>query len=131
MTTAGSVPVGTLVHRVWECATTVQHRQRLVSPLLMQAYQRVRASGTADTAVWVSGLVPAQQGVPLAAGHADTFRRVVQPADGWVSGTIYTDGSMVDGPPYLDGLCRRLGWAFVAMDQAGSITASAYGALAA
>ena len=74
MTTAGSVPVGTLVHRVWECATTVQHRQRLVSLLLMQAYQRARASGTADTAVWVRGFMPPQQAVAPAARFTDTFQ---------------------------------------------------------
>ena len=75
--------------------------------------------------------MPAQQAVAPAARLNDTFQWVIQPADGCVSGTIYTDGSMVDGPPFLDGLCKRLGWAFVAVDQAGSITASAHGAPAA
>ena len=66
----------------------------------MQAYQRARATGTTDIAVCVRGFMPAQQAVPLAAEHTDTFRWVIRPADGWLSGTIYTDGSMVDGPPY-------------------------------
>ena len=128
MGTADNVPIGTLVHRVWDCATIDQHRQRLVSPLLMQAYQRARSAGTADVAVWVRGLMPTEQAVPLAPEHADTFTWVIRPTDGWISGKVYTDGSMIDGPPYLDGLCRRLGWALVALDQAGNITASAYGA---
>ena len=51
---------------------------------------------------------------------------VLQPVDACVTGTIYTDGSMVDGSPYLDGLCRRLGWAFAALDQRGTVTASAH-----
>ena len=59
---------------------------------------------------------------------ADTFQWVIQPVDGCIFGTVYTDSSMIDGPPYLDGLSRRLGWAFVAVDQGGSITASARGA---
>ena len=75
--------------------------------------------------------MPAQQAVPLAAEHTDTFRWAIRPTDGWLSGTVYTDGSMIDGPPYLDGLCRRLGWAVVELDQAGNITASAYVAPAA
>ena len=53
------------------------------------------------------------------ARERETFRWVLRPADGIVTGIIYTDGSMVDGPPYLDGLCKRLGWAFVALDQHG------------
>ena len=58
----------------------------------------------------------------------ETFQWVVRPADGSVNGTVYTDGSMIDGPPYLDGLCKRLGWAFVALDRHGRVTASAHGA---
>ena len=56
MATANSMPSVTLVHRVWDCATTEQHRRRLVSPLLMQAYQRASTAGTADVAVWVSSV---------------------------------------------------------------------------
>ena len=62
------------------------------------------------------------------AAGGDSFHWEVRPLDGWLSGKIYTDGSMIDGPPYFDGLCRRLGWSIVAMDQDGSITGSAYGA---
>ena len=51
----------------------------------------------------------------------------MRPVDGSIKGRIYTDGSMVDGPPYLDGLCRRLGWYIVALDGEGNITASACG----
>lgn len=44
-----------------------------------------------------------------------------------VPGTIYTDGSLIDGPPNYGGLCSRLGWAFVVMDAVGATIASAYG----
>ena len=49
---ADGIPRGTLVHRVWECAVADRHRRRLVSPLLMRAYQRARSAGTAEVAVW-------------------------------------------------------------------------------
>ena len=123
-----AVPIGTAVHRIWECAVTEQQRQRLVSPLLRLAYQRACDDGTDDLAVWTRGLMPTQQAVRIAEEHCESFRWIVQPADGWISGRIYTDGSMVDGPPCLDGLCRRLGWAIVALDDDGNITASACGA---
>ena len=129
--TADSIPRGTLVHRVWECAVTERHRQRLVSPLLMRAYQRARTTGTAEVAVWSRGLTPAQQPVRLADEHSDSLRWAVRPVDGWLSGKVYTDGSMIDGSPYLDGSCRRLGWSIVALDQDGNVTASAYGTPAA
>ena len=124
--TADSIPRGTLVHRVWECAVTERHRQRLVLPLLMRAYQRARTTGTAEVAVWSRGLTRAQQPVRLADEHSDSLRWAVRPVDGWLSGKVYTDGSMIDGPPYFDGLCRRLGWSIVALDQDCNVTASAY-----
>ena len=93
------------MHRVWECAVTIQYRRRLVSPFLLQAYQRACAAGTAEVAVWCRSLMPAQQAVPLATQRSDSFHWAVRPSDGWLSGKIYTDGSMIDGPPCLDGLC--------------------------
>jgi len=57
------------------------------------------------------------------AQHA-TFHWVVKPEDGIIQGTIYTDGSALDGPS--PGL-MRCGLAFVAVDSEGNITASAYG----
>ena len=113
---------------MWECPATGEHRSRLVSPLLKQAYQHARALGTADLAVWVRGLMPDPHALVPPTSVADTFQWVIQPVDGCIFGTVYTDGSTVDGPPYLDGLCKRLSWAFVAVDQGGSITASARGA---
>ena len=38
--------------------------------------------------------------------------------------TVYTDGSMLDGPTPL---LRRTGWAFVALDEVGRVQASACG----
>ena len=122
-----AIPLGTSVHRIWECPVTNRQRQQLVSPMLKLAYQRACATGTADLAVWTRGLRPAQQAVRLDDEHCESFRWIVRPVDGWIKGKVFTDGSMIDGPPHLDGLCRRLGWSFVALDNVGNITASACG----
>jgi hypothetical protein len=42
-------------------------------------------------------------------------------------GTIYTDGSRIDGDVEFEGHCARLGWAFVAVDDAGCVVAAASG----
>ena len=39
----------------------------------------------------------------------------------------YTDGSLIDGPPYHSGMFGRLGWAFVVVDAAGAVIAAAHG----
>ena len=44
---------------------------------------------------------------------AATFLWVVWPVDGYVYGTVYTDGSQLNGPTPL---LRRCGWALVARD---------------
>ena len=54
----------------------------------------------------------------------DTFEWDVQPEDGVVRGTIYTDGSQFHGPTPLLRLC---GWAFVALNDQGMVFASASG----
>ena len=48
----------------------------------------------------------------------------MHPNDGFVSGTVYTDGSRLDGPTAR---MRRCGWSFVAVGEDGEITAAAYG----
>ena len=80
-----TIPRGTLMHRIWECAVTNLYRRRLVSPLLHRAYQRACAAGAAEVAVWCRGLMPAPQAVPLAAQYCDSFQWEVRPPDGWLS----------------------------------------------
>jgi len=52
----------------------------------------------------------------------DTFVWVVMPPDGLVTGTIYTDGSRLDGKVAI---LAVNGWAFVAVDDNGTVTAIA------
>ena len=55
---------------------------------------------------------------------SESFHWEVEPVGGYIEGTVYTDGSALDGPnPDL----VRCGWAFVVLDDLGNITASAYG----
>ena len=59
-----------------------------------------------------------------AVAHEASFRWMVEPEDGMLEGTAYSDGSSLDGPiPEL----ARGGWAFAVLDDRGVITASAYG----
>jgi hypothetical protein len=54
----------------------------------------------------------------------ESFKWTVKPAGGVIEGTVYTDGSALDGPnPNL----VRCGWAFVVLDNEGNVTASASG----
>ena len=54
----------------------------------------------------------------------DTFEWVIRPPNGLVTGTIYTDGSRLDGKVTL---LAVNGWAFVAVDDSGTVTAIARG----
>ena len=54
----------------------------------------------------------------------ESFKWTVKPEGGVIEGTVYTDGSALDGPnPNL----VRCGWAFVVLDDEGNVTASASG----
>ncbi len=61
--------------------------------------------------------------IPQPSPH-ETFHWVVEPSDGLVTGKVYTDGSSKDGKN--PGVARD-GWAFVAVNEAGEITAAARG----
>jgi hypothetical protein len=61
--------------------------------------------------------------VPLPSAES-TFIWLKYPEGGIVSGKVYSDGSRLDGPSKL---IARNGWAFVAVDSSGQITAAAHG----
>ena len=54
----------------------------------------------------------------------ESFEWILEPEDGVVTGTIYPDGSLIDA---ADARTARLGWAFVAVDDTGTIVAAARG----
>ena len=120
-------PRGILIHRMWECACTQENRGRLVPAAVLQRYHTARDGESFDVATWTRALLP----LPLATVHApiaeETFALIWAPPDGCLSGRVYTDGSLIAGPPRLSGTCRRLGWAFVALNDSAEVCASASG----
>ena len=53
-----------------------------------------------------------------------TFKWVIEPLDGMLEGTAYSDGSFLDGPiPEV----ARGGWSFAVLNGEGTVVASAYG----
>ena len=69
------------------------------------------------------GLLPLQVVVPPPSSEA-TFSWVLMPAGDTFRGTIYSDGSRLDGP---DSRIARNGWAFVVTDELGEVIAKAQG----
>ena len=118
---------GTKIHRLWECPVTEPWRLQVAPPVLLRRRAAAKQAGLVNTAMWTRGMWPLRaQLVPKPPEEA-TFTWVKQPPDDCVDGTLYTDGSMIDGPPHYGGLCGRLGWSFVAISRQGRITASAHG----
>ena len=76
---------------------------------------------------WFIHALEATQAYDIPASSSEaTFAWVVMPPLGAIAATwtVYTDGSMLDGPSVL---LRRCGWAFVALDPEGVVCASAHG----
>jgi ribonuclease HI len=89
-----------------------------------------RSDGSVDPSavLWLTrGLRPSPFcGIPERS-MMETWSWQKRPSDGWVEGTIYTDGSLLDNSPEFEGHCARLGWAFVAVDCNGAVVAAASG----
>ena len=114
-------PVGNLPHRNWCCKTSHPARIKWASPKMTQ--DALNGTGHCDP-IFEKGLLtwdginftkPKKQG---------TFYWRLRPKGGLLSGTIYTDGSRLDGPTDL---IARCGWAFVVVDAVGVVIASARG----
>ena len=116
-------PVGNLFHRIWKCGCEhlkVQ-REKWARPADLRTIEACQLQGHPG---WERALMP-MPGKPLKKkAQRETFHWVVEPEGGMIRGTIYTDGSALDGP---SSMFMRCGWAFVAVDNDGNITASAYG----
>jgi len=130
--TGSDIPAGTLGHRIYGCQILKPHRDRLASIRVTSSVAaQSRALGCSpgdgvDSASWLRALFPMPNVPPRPA--EDTFVWVKRPAEGICSiGTVYTDGSLIDGSHELAGLCGRLGWAFVVIDQTGTVLSAAHG----
>ena len=117
----GRAPKGDLIHRIWSCKHTDPLRTQFAREADVRAARQLESRGHPT---WERGLTP-RPTLPLKKrSKSETFNWHVKPRDGIVYGDVYPDGSARDGPiPEL----VRLGWAFVVVDDSGTITAAAYG----
>ncbi len=122
-----TIPHGTLEHRLWCCPVIRAPLEHAASRGLLREASDLMHSGPLDAAMWLRGLVPVSYGTLPELPARETFNWVKRPVDDVFTGTAYTDGSLLDGPPQFCGLCGRLGWAFVVLDNAGHVVASAHG----
>jgi ribonuclease HI len=100
--------------------------RRQHAPLQLQTYSSMPDSVGADV-LWVTRALQPTKAYLVPPPHDEpTFAWVLEPFGGVVASewTVYTDGSLLDGPTPL---LRRTGWAFVAIDREGVIRASAHG----
>ena len=118
-------PVGSLGHRSVECVCH-QDLRRAHAPHDVLACCGDSAS-IGDNLHWVTRALQATCAYIVPPPKQDaTFMWVTRPEEGLLQPcwTVYTDGSMLDGPTPL---LRRTGWAFVALDEVGRVQASACG----
>ena len=99
---------------------------RKKAPVDIRAAERLPENAAVDTGWLTRALQPSKIHVVPAPSPQATFHWGVRPADGCIdpSWTVYTDGSLLDGPLVE---LRRAGWAFVALDEDGVVRASASG----
>ena len=115
-------PVGSLQHRSVACPCHEDLRRLHAPHAVKSCMGDVRRVGS-DLHWFTRALQPTKAYQVPAASSEPTFVWVVLPPDcllapAW---TIYTDGSLLDGPSPL---LRRTGWAFAALDAEGVVRAS-------
>ena len=117
-----AAPAGTIRHRLYRCPRLEPLRKKRCPPEMVK---RELSSPVADTDLALErGLFPVPFMRVPPPGSEETFHWQVRPEGDMVSGTFYSDGSLLDGPSKLLGRC---GWAFVALDSNGFVVAAAYG----
>ena len=119
---------GTLEHRYWSICPTIQNTltQWVPHELVRDARAQLQTASP-NSLMWNRGLVPIKAEAIPSRPVEETFVWRRFPEHGVVEGTVYMDGSQFDGKPFCNGLCTRCGWAFVAVDSRGLVTAIAYG----
>ena len=100
-------PLATTVHRIWECESTKEERAVLAPTALLKLAEETDVVGMA---AFEKAILPALTPLIPPPSANSTFIWEVRPAGGAYQGTIYTDGSRIDGP---DPSVARKGWSFV------------------
>ena len=115
-----AAPVGTLAHRNYQCPSLELERVKYAPPYLRHRVER-QAEGNE---MFERALVPSIAHTVKPPSVQSTFTWQLKPQGGTYQGTIYIDGSRLDGP---DDLLARNGWAFVVINEDGEMIAAAYG----
>jgi hypothetical protein len=129
----GPTPEGTLLHRIARCQSLEPARLAHVPLLHLEELRRAADSAVAGEVVngaWLTrALSPSLASLvpPPPARSSFAWERAVPDDVDLAQCTVYTDGSMHDGPPKFDSLCARLGWSMVLVGDDGLIIASAHG----
>ena len=121
---------GTLTHRLFVCPSLEPEREKHMPAWLrdiVRTHMRPDYTLPSELVVFLTrGLVGHPRAWLPRPAEAGTFHWQVQPADGYVTGKLYVDGSQRDAEARFYGCCARRGWAFTAVDQ-GKVVASAHG----
>ena len=113
-------PMGTLKHRHYKCPATAGERAEHAPQGLVY---RATLSDDADIALERAFMPSILHTVPRPSKVA-TFKWILRPPNGTFKGTVYSDGSRLDGP---SAVLARNGWAFVVIDDLGNVIAIAAG----
>ena len=121
---------GTLTHRLFLCPSLESVRDKHMPTWLRTVVRtHLRTDQTLPPELLLF-LTRALVGHPCTwlprPAEEGTFNWHVQPADGYITGKLYVDGSERDAEARFHKCCARRGWAFTAVDQ-GEVVASASG----
>ena len=106
------------------------HRRQRDHHLQAQLQRSWQSDGSLDGAsqLWFTrGLRKSPFGALPCRDLTETFVWLVRPEGGYLEGTVYTDGSLLDHKPCFEGHCVALGWAFAVFDTEGRMVAAAQG----
>ena len=85
--------VGNMHHRAWVCGHSKAQRGRGVSDWIVAAAIKMEGRDPLGD----RGLYPVQMVAVPAPPTEESFEWIIRPPDGRLTGTIYTDGSRLDG----------------------------------
>ena len=115
-------PIGNLHHRGWACqAEPLAAARRKWAP--EKDVATVTACDVQGNPAWERALFPKPPRPLRRRAAVESFRWITEPEGGIISGTVYPDGSALDGPAVE---LMRCGWSFV-VRTAGVVTAAACG----
>ena len=109
-----------MAHRNYACPSFKVERDRHAPDAMRQRAERFAAGNLA----FERAMHPSLNHTVRPPAVDATFTWHVVPADGFFKGRVYSDGSRLDGPTPL---LARNGWAFVVLNEANEIIASASG----